>query len=103
MDRAEDEECREGHDEVDCKVESHDLGAGEVASLVPGCYRKQDESGIGDGGVGEKSFEVGLRNRGEVSDKDGCSGKDGENGNCLVVCDRTVEEGLENAKRDGKS
>ena len=65
--------------------------------MCPGGEGEKDESGVGDGGVGEESLEVLLGDGGEVTDEDGDGGEDGEDEGGLLLGGFVFEEGLKDA------
>ena len=65
-------ECADGHESVHEQVERHALHAGHKA-LRARCRRydaQQDVSHVRNRGVGQHALDIGLRDRGEVADRE---------------------------------
>ena len=96
-DLGEHEEHAERHEQIGGEVEGDDLGGafGNGGFRFPGGEREDQESGVGDGGVGEQALEVGLRDGGEVSEKQGGAGEDEQQREHRAAGEFAGEEGLE--------
>ena len=79
------------------EVEGDDLGGAEGVGgfRCSGGEREQQESGVGDGGVGEQALEVGLRDGGEVSEEQRGDGEDEQEFDDRAAGEFAGEEGLE--------
>ena len=87
-----DEKGEQRHEEVGGKIENNG-GTGE--GRPDGDETKEEIAGMADAGVSEKTFEVGLRDGGEVAEDHGGTGNDREKGEDFFLQGGNDKEGLQ--------
>ena len=74
-----------------------------AVSGFPCGEREDEETGVGDGGVGEQALEIGLRDGGEISEQQGGAGDDQQQRDHRAAGEFAGKEGLEETDGEDES